>query len=109
MGMVIERFDVVLVNLDPTIGDEIKKIRPAIVVSPNELNKTWGVITVVPLTSVLRELDFRPPIFFENKRRQAAVDQIRAIDKVRVLKKLGKIKENEAENLLNVIQMMFEP
>ena len=109
MGVVVERYDVVLVNLDPTIGREIKKIRPAIFVSPDELNRHWGVIIIVPLTSVLRNLDFRSPVFFGGKKGQAAVDQIRSTDKVRILKKLGRIKEEEARALFNVIQIMFEP
>jgi len=106
--MVVRRYDVVLVNLDPTIGKEIHKTRPAIVVSPDQLNKHWAVVIIVPLTSVLRELDFRVPVSFQGKNGQAAVDQIRSIDKSRIVKNLGKISREEGRRLFQVIDLMFQ-
>ena len=95
MGMVkkINRFEVWLIELDPTKGSEIKKTRPCLIVSPDSVNKHLNTITIVPLTTTHRSYPTRVNCIFQNKKGQAMVDQIRGLDKTRLKKKLG-IMEN---------------
>lgn len=91
MGMVkkIIRFDVWLIELDPTKGSEIRKTRPCLVVSPDSVNRYLNTITIVPLTSSIRSYPTRVNCVFKTKNGQAMVDQIRSLDKTRLKKKLG--------------------
>ncbi len=107
MGVEIERFDVCLVRLDPTIGNEIKKTRPAIIVSPNEINEFWSPLVIIPLTSKIRELDFRVKVTFQGITGQAAIDQIKAVDRKRIIKKLGSITSRDSKKLLKGIALFF--
>lgn len=109
MELVIKRFDIVLVNLDPTIGKEISKARPAVVISPDELNEYWATIIIVPLTSSIRSLGFRMEMKFQDKLGQACVDQIRSVDKFRIVKKLGKLDVSYRDKLLTIVYEMFRP
>ena len=84
------RNEVYLVNLDPTVGHEIKKSRPCLIVSPDEMN-TLKTVLIAPMTTVIRDFPFRVSIHFAGKKGQVALDQIRCIDKVRLCKKLGVI------------------
>lgn len=86
----VERNEVYLVNLDPTVGHEIKKSRPCVIVSPDEMNFLKTVI-IAPLTRVVRNFPFRVDIFFDEKEGQVALDQIRCVDKVRLIRRLGVI------------------
>ncbi|MEO9474837.1 MAG: type II toxin-antitoxin system PemK/MazF family toxin [Cyclobacteriaceae bacterium] len=106
--MEIRKYDVVLVRLDPTVGKEIQKTRPAIIVSPDEINKNWSPVVIVPLTSALRPLDFRVDVQFDKKKGQAAIDQIKAVDKSRILKKLGSLSPKDAKNLGDWMKVFFE-
>ena len=85
--MEFQRFDVYLVNLDPTVGSEIKKTRPCVIVSPNEMNNHISTIIVAPLTSKLRNYPTRVPCRVEGKQGQIVLDQIRTVDKSRLVKK----------------------
>ena len=105
--MVVKRFDIVLINLDPTVGKEINKVRPAIIISPDEINQRWQTILIVPMTTVIRNLGFRLNIRFENKDGQACVDQMRGVDKSRIVKKLGKLPTKFRDELLEICQEMF--
>ena len=105
--MEIDRWDVLLVNLDPTIGKEIKKTRPAIVVSPDEINHHWSPVVIVPLTSKLRDIDFRTHITFQGIKGQAAIDQIKAIDKLRIVKRLGKLRAHDFRRLQEDLLIFF--
>jgi mRNA interferase MazF len=111
MDMVgLKRFDVCLLNLDPTVGSEIKKTRPAVIVSPDSMNKSrLKTIIVVPMTSTVRE-DFptRVGVTFKNKKGQIALDQIRVIDRSRIIKVLGQIDDEAQHNILNLLSVMFE-
>ncbi|MFY0606241.1 MAG: type II toxin-antitoxin system PemK/MazF family toxin [Cyclobacteriaceae bacterium] len=107
MGVEVNRFDVCLVRLDPTIGNEIKKTRPAIVVSPDEINQHWSPLVIVPLTSKIREIDFRVKLVFQGIAGQAAIDQIKAVDRKRIVKKLGSLSPRDANNLQNGINLFF--
>ena len=87
------RGEVYWVNLDPTIGTEIQKNRPALVVSPNDMNAALPRVIIAPLTSAGRALGCRPEILFQKKNARILLDQIRCVDKVRLGKKIGKVDE----------------
>ncbi len=95
-----------LVNLDPTIGSEIRKTRPAIIVSPDELNEHLRTVIVVPLTTG-RDYPFRVSTRFGGKPGVAAVDQLRTVGKRRLVKKLGTIKHPTLQKILSTIGDMF--
>ncbi|MCI0506489.1 MAG: type II toxin-antitoxin system PemK/MazF family toxin [Gammaproteobacteria bacterium] len=105
--MVINRFDVYLVSLDPTQGHEIKKTRPCVVISPNEMNHFIGTLIVAPMTTKGRGYPSRIPVTFQGKKGQIILDQIRTVDKQRLVKKLGKISNPVATKTLGVLQEMF--
>jgi mRNA interferase MazF len=105
--MVVERFEVWLINLDPAIGSEIKKVRPCMIVSPNEVNRFLSTVIVAPLTSTLKKYPTRVNCFFERKKGQLAIDQIRSIDKLRLIKKLGKMNEQTNMNVCKVLVETF--
>ncbi|NLW82211.1 MAG: type II toxin-antitoxin system PemK/MazF family toxin [Desulfovibrionales bacterium] len=91
MGMEVKRFDVFLVNLDPTVGHEIKKSRPCLVISPDEMNKFITTVIVAPMTTKGRDYPTRVSCVFQGKEGQIVLDQIRTVDKARLAKRLGKI------------------
>jgi mRNA interferase MazF len=95
VGVVIRRGDVFLVNLDPTIGTEIKKTRPALVISPDDLNHALPRVIIAPLTSKGQALGCRPEVVFNGRESRILLDQIRTVDKVRLVGKLGSIREPE--------------
>lgn len=105
--MVIERFDVFLVNLDPTVGSEIKKTRPCLVISPDEMNRWIRTIIVAPMTTKGREYPTRVACQFEGKDGQIVLDQIRTIDKSRLIRKLGNLDRETQESVLLTISEMF--
>lgn len=102
----MKRFDVWLVNLDPTIGSEIKKTRPAIIVSPDELNSHLRTVIVVPLTQG-RAYSFRIATQVQGKKGVAAIDQIRTVDKRRLVKRLSKVSGKTATAIRNALSEMF--
>lgn len=89
--MEVKRFDVFLVNLDPTLGHEIKKIRPCLVISPDEMNLYISTVIVAPMTTKGRDYPTRVPCVFQGKEGQIVLDQIRTVDKARLAKRLGNI------------------
>jgi mRNA interferase MazF len=107
--MVINRFEIYLVNLDPTIGHKIRKIRPCVVVSPNEMNHHIRTLIVAPMTTKGQAYPTRVPCKFKGKRGQIVLDQLRTIDSVRLVKKLGRISQKTASDVLAVLQEMFAP
>jgi mRNA interferase MazF len=102
----VKRFEVWLVNLDRTVGSEIKKTRPAVVVSPDELNAHLQTVIVVPLTTG-RAYAFRVPTRIQGKQGIAALDQIRAVDKRRLVKKIGAIRGKSKTDILSALAEMF--
>jgi len=103
----IKRFEIYLVKLNPTVGSEIQKTRPCIVISPNELNVLKTVI-VAPMTSKGFDFIFRPKIKFENKNGLVLLDQIRTVDKTRLIKKIGDVDEKVSQNISKILVKMFE-
>jgi mRNA interferase MazF len=109
MGMVARRFDVYLVSLDPTVGSEIRKERPCLVISPDEMNRFIATVIVAPMTTKGRDYPTRISCSFRGKQGQIVLDQIRTIDKVRLTKKLGKLDEQTQDKVLSVLSEMFSP
>ena len=107
MGMVANRFEVFLVNLDPTVGHEIKKIRPCLIISPNEMNRHIGTVIIAPMTTKGKKYPTRISCTFKGKNGQIVLDQIRTIDKKRLVNKLGVISTSAQTKTLNVLQEMF--
>ncbi|MCA6504408.1 MAG: type II toxin-antitoxin system PemK/MazF family toxin [Pseudanabaena sp. M158S2SP1A06QC] len=107
MGMVAKRFDVFLVNLDPTIGNEIQKTRPCAIVSPDEMNRNISTVIIAPMTTKGREYPTRVICQFQNKDGQIVLDQIRTVDKSRLVKKIGQISQDEQREVLNILAEMF--
>jgi len=109
MGMVINRFEVYLVNLEPTMGSEIRKTRPCIVVSPNEMNHNIRTVIIAPMTTKVRSYPTRVLCTFKGKEGQIALDQIRAVDSRRLVKKLGRVDKKYIDRVLMILSEMFAP
>lgn len=105
--MEIRQYDLVLVNLAPTIGSEMKKTRPCLVISPNEMNKYLQTIVIAPVTSTSRDYPTRVSINQERIKGWIVIDQIRTIDKRRIVKILGKLNNPEIAKVKDVIQETF--
>ena len=107
MGVVARRCEVYVVNLDPTVGHEIKKLRPCVVVSPDEMNRHVQTVIVAPMTTKGQPYPTRVACTFQGKRGQIVLDQIRAIDRIRLVKRLGKLTGGQAADVLAVLGAMF--
>ena len=105
--MVIDQYDVVLVNLDPTVGHEIKKSRPCTVISPNEMNHNISTIIITPMTTKGHDYPSRVKTNFNLKDGWIVIDQIRTIDKVRIIKKLGNLDKKTVTKIKAVIKEML--
>lgn len=103
----VKRFAVYLVNLDPTIGSEIRKTRPALVVSPNEMNRWVKTVIVAPMITKGRNYPSRVTCDFQGKEGQIILDQIRSVDKKRLVRKLGNIDENTQKTVLDRLAEIF--
>jgi len=103
----VRRFDVFLVNLDPTVGSEIRKSRPCVVVSPDEMNRYVRTAVVAPLTSASRPYPSRVAVRFAGKDGQSVVDQLRTVDKARLAARLGVLAADEAASVLGVLRELF--
>jgi mRNA interferase MazF len=107
MAMEVKRFDVYLVNLDPTIGHKIKKSRPCLVISPDEMNRYISTVIVAPMTTKGRNYPTRVPCLFQGKEGHVVLDQIRTVDKVRLAKRLGKIDSETQVLIFSVLAELF--
>lgn len=105
--MVVKRFDVYLVNLDPTVGSEIQKPRPCLVISPDEMNRNIRTVIIAPMTSAKKEYPTRVSCTFKKKRGQIIIDQIRTIDKARLIKKMGTIDLKAQLDVVSTLQRLF--
>ncbi len=102
--MEIKQYQIVLVNLDSTVGGEIKKTRPCVVISPNEMNKYLQTIIVAPMTSSSKNYPTRIEVFHNETKGWIVIDQIRTIDKARITKKLGTLSQIEIDKVKLVIR-----
>ena len=107
--MVVKRFDIFLINLDPTIGSEIRKARPCLIISPDEMNNFIATVIIAPMTTKGRDYPTRVPCTFKRKSGQIVLDQIRTVDKIRLIKKLGTIDVNTQEKIFSTLAEMFAP
>lgn len=105
--MVVRRFDVFLINLDPTIGSEIQKTRPCVVISPDEMNRYIATVIVAPMTTKSRAYPTRIPCRFQGKDGQVVLDQIRTVDKTRLVRKLGQLSDEEQKAVLDTLSELF--
>lgn len=105
--MEITQFTIVLVDLNPTIGSEIKKTRPCVVISPNEMNKYLKTVVVLPMTTNLKKYPTRVPVKANDKKGMAAIDQIRTIDKSRIIKVFDRLSGSEAKKCKEIIKETF--
>lgn len=105
----VERFDVFLISLDPTKGSETKKTRPCLVISPDEMNRHIRTVIIAPMTSTIKNYPSRVITTFQKKRGQIVLDQIKTVDKQRLIKKLGTISSSAQDKTLNTLQEMFAP
>ena len=107
MAMVVNRFDVFLINLDPTVGSEIQKTRPCLVISPDEMNRHIRTVIVAPMTTACKDYPTRVSCEFQRKKGQIVLDQIRTIDKSRLIKKIGTIDPQVQAEVISTLQSMF--
>ena len=107
VGSVPQRDEVWLVSLDPTHGVEIRKTRPCLVISPDEMNRHLQTVVIAPITTTIRPYPTRVPVRFQGKSGQAALDQLRAVDRVRLVRKLGKISQAVVEQTSSILLEMF--
>jgi mRNA interferase MazF len=105
----INRFEVYLVNLDPTIGSEIQKTRPCLVVSPDEINLNLRTVIIAPMTTKGRNYPSRVSCRFKGKKGQIVLDQIRTVDRARLIKRLGQLDRKTRTEVLDILQQMFSP
>ena len=105
--MVINRFDVYLTNLDPTLGSEIQKTRPCLIISPDEMNRHIRTVIVAPMTTAGKDYPTRVKCTFKKKKGQIVFDQIRTLDKTRLIKNLGKIDSETQIKIISVLQRFF--
>jgi len=103
----LKRFDIYLVNLDPTVGNEIKKTRPAVIISPDEMNRNISTVIIAPMTTKGRSYPTRIPTTFQQKEGQVILDQIRTVDKSRLVKKIGKVNKVTSNKILSLLIEMF--
>ena len=107
MGVVISRFEVYAVNLDPTVGSEVKKSRPCVVISPDEMNHSTRTVIVAPMTTKGRHYPTRVPCRFKRRSGQVVLDQMRTIDSCRLVKKLGHLGKKTSEDVVRLLAEMF--
>ncbi len=105
--MEVRQYDVFLISLDPTVGHEIKKSRPSVVISPDEMNKHISTVIIAPMTLRSHSYPSRVPVKFRRKDGWVVLDQIRAVDKRRLIKNLGKIDYNTINRIKSVIKEML--
>ncbi|MFM8984088.1 MAG: type II toxin-antitoxin system PemK/MazF family toxin [Spartobacteria bacterium] len=106
--MEVNRFEVFLVSLDPTTGREIKKTRPCAIISPDEMNHHIGTVIIAPMTTKGRNYPTRVKCTFQGVEGQVVLDQIRTVDKSRLVKKLGRLSAPASENVVRVLTEMFQ-
>ncbi len=105
--MPVKRFEVYLVALDPAVGHEIQKTRPGVIISPDEMNRHIQTFIVAPMTTARRDYPTRVSCTFENKSGQIVLDQLRTVDRKRLVRNLGEIDRQARSKVLQILQEMF--
>lgn len=105
--MEVAQYQIVLVNLDPTIGSEIQKTRPCVIVSPNEINNHLSTVVIAPMTSTSRKYPSRVKVKHNGQEGWVVIDQLRTIDKIRIVRKFGSLSEKEISECKRVIRETF--
>jgi mRNA interferase MazF len=105
--VVIKQYDIYIVSLDPTVGAEMQKTRPCVVISPAEMNRVLHTVQIAPLTSNTRAYPWRVPLTFQGKRGIVVLDQIRTVDKRRLSRKAGRVGRKVVERIKRVIREML--
>jgi len=105
--MEIRQYEIILVNLDPTIGSEIKKTRPCVVISPDEMNKHLRTVVIAPMATTSKNYPTRVEIKHDNKLGWVVLDQVRTIDKQRILKNIGRLSKPEIKELKSIIKETY--
>lgn len=105
--MEVAQYQIVLVNLDPTIGSEIQKTRPCVIVSPNEINNHLSNVVIAPMTSTSRKYPSRVKVKHNGQEGWVVIDQLRTIDKIRIVRKVGSLSEKEISECKRVIRETF--
>ena len=105
--MVIHQYEIYLVNLDPTAGSEIRKTRPCVIISPDEMNQGLRTVQIAPMTTNTRQYPWRVQTRLQNKKGAIALDQIRSIDKRRLVKHLGALHNGEIQDLKKILHQML--
>ena len=103
----MNQFDVYMVDLDPARGSEMKKIRPAVIISPNAMNRNLNTVVIAPLTHTIKGYPSRVPNLFNGEPGEVALDQMRTLDKVRLKQKLGRVDGSTAANIKAILATMF--
>ena len=107
--MVINKYDIILVNLEPTLGSEVNKTRPCVVISPDEMNRFITTVIVAPMTTKGRSYPTRVSCEFQDKQGQIVLDQIRTVDKSRLVQKIGEINKTTQTKVLSILAEIFAP
>lgn len=107
MELVARRFEVYLVNLDPVVGSEIRKTRPCAVISPDQMNSHIATVIIAPMTTKSRPYPTRVGCMFQDKQAQVILDQIRTVDKIRLVKRIGALDDTTKQEVLGVLAEMF--
>lgn len=107
MAMVVKRFDAYLTNLDPTVGSEIQKTRPCLVISPDEMNRNIRTVIIAPMSSAQKDYPTRVSCTFQKKKGQIVLDQLRTIDQTRLVRKLGTIDSKDQLKVISILQRLF--
>ena len=105
--MVVKRFEVYLVNLDPTVGSEIQKTRPCLIISPDEMNRHIATVMIAPMTTKGRAYPTRVACLFQGKEGQIVLDQIRTVDKTRLVRRLGLLAKETQQEVLATLADLF--
>jgi mRNA interferase MazF len=105
--MEIKQYQIIIVNLDPTVGSEIRKTRPCVVISPNEMNKNLRTIIIAPITSKSKDYMTRVKFELEGNDNWIAIDQIRTIDLTRIIKTIGELDKKEVKKIKSIIKETF--
>ncbi len=103
----VKQYEIYLLNLDPTVGSEMKKIRPCVVLSPNEMNNYLNNVIIAPMTSTLKTYPTRVKIEHEGKIGEIVLDQIKTVDKSRIIKKVGNVEKSVIKNIKRVLKEML--